>query len=82
MADIDRKRLPFTLTMDELERICLTYKLMCDRDPKIKNFISPEIQPLLLENQTFEHLKFRDESGDEIPQVVFREENKDNFFPF
>ena len=87
VAEIEPTLQPLNLTMDDFEKICLTFKLMCDKDPKIRHFTSPEIAPMLLENQPMELLQFGDKSGEEdgeeeeeIPRVVFREQT-DNFFP-
>ena len=66
--------------MDDFEKICIVYKKMCDEDPKIKAYISPEVAPILLENQTMGMLEACEENELlESPKVGFREET-DRFY--
>lgn len=85
VADLPSDKKPRDLTMDEFEKICLTYKMMCDNNPKIKAYISPEIANILLENQPMMMLNSQGEESEadllqsETPKVVFKEET-DRFY--
>ncbi|TRY71840.1 hypothetical protein TCAL_00304 [Tigriopus californicus] len=57
---IHPNRTAVSLDMNDFEKIAFTYKDMCDKEPRLKKYVLPELRELLLDYQ-IEHGLFEDQ---------------------